>query len=428
VIKLRCEDFDELIYLFRDGEVDQSKKEEVQKHLSTCNRCKRKLALLESIEKKAKEIKVKEPSQEYWDTFSNRVRERLVARTEKSFSFKLKKVFENIFTFSPLKVKIAAGVISVIFVFIVGKLYMDYRGREIMPSKTTFEETKKLIPFSQKGSTSPSEVKEKAEPKELAIPQGEKIEKKGMILPPKEETKPMEALTSEAEGKGEKTPTQVELQKMIVPPEEKAQKEEKLTLPTKELEKAPASRITSKEESSIDVLESKDVTPSVRTPSTGAGAKEKGETLNMVIQPEHKVTDVEGVTSKETTKTEEGKTLSVALERAIETPGASNYYLLEGDKVLQMRVEDTLLQEHTLIRIIHRWNRYIEKNPKDSLTNEGYLQVAIGYYLLSKLTLDQSVISKGIKLLEKYEKQSTDPKIKEGLNKRLKELKALKRK
>jgi hypothetical protein len=423
---LRCEEFDELIYLFRDGELDQSKKEELKKHLLTCNRCKEKLALLESIEKRAKGIKIKEPSQEYWDTFSSRVRERILAQKEGAFSFKLKKVFEDIFTFSPLKIKIAAGVVSVVFVFIVGKLYMDYRGKEIMPSKIMTEETKKPTPYSEKGPTSPIELKEKAESKESAIPQGEETEKKGMILPPKEETKPMEDLTSEAERKGEKTPTQVGLQKMEVPPEEKAQKIEKPAPPAQELKKAPASKIMPEEETKIDVLKSKDITSAVRTSPTGAGAKVKGETLHMVIPPEYKVMDVEGVTSKETTKTVEGKTLSVTLERAVETPGVSNYYLLEGEKIPQMREEDTLLQKDTLINIIERWNRYIEENPKDSLANEGYLQVAIGYYLLSKLTLDQSVISKGIELLEKYEKQTTDQKIKEELNKKLKELKALK--
>jgi hypothetical protein len=104
VIKLRCEDFDELIYLLWDGRIDERKKEELEKHLSTCERCKEKLALLESIEKGAKGIKIKEPSQEYWDTFSSRVRERIIAQKEESFLFKFKKAFEGIFTFSPLKI------------------------------------------------------------------------------------------------------------------------------------------------------------------------------------------------------------------------------------------------------------------------------------------------------------------------------------
>jgi hypothetical protein len=54
--------------------------------------------------------------------------------------------------------------------------------------------------------------------------------------------------------------------------------------------------------------------------------------------------------------------------------------------------------------------------------------VAIGYYLLFKLTQNQSDILKGIELLEKYAKQVSDLKTKEELNNRVKQLKALKQK
>jgi len=417
---LRCEEFDELIYLLWDGPMDERKKEELEKHLSTCNRCKEKLALLESIEKRAKGTKIKEPSPEYWDTFSTRVRERIIAQEEKPFSFKLKKIFENIFTFSPLKIKIAAGVVSIIFVFIVGKLYVDYRGKEIVPILPRTESKEKpalYAPKPEKKIAPPVDLKDKAKAKEVVIPQEAKVGKKEAVVLPKEELKSEGVPALEPEGKGEKISTQAELHKIGVPPEEKVKKEEKPAPPTIKLEQAPASKIIPQEESEVPTAY-----------SAGAGAEEKGETLHMVVQPEHKVMDVEGVPLKETTKTVERKILSVALERAIEAPPTKNYYFLQGEEVLQIKEEDTLLHADTLKKIIESWNGYIEKNPKDSLTNQGYLQMAIGYYLLSKLTQDQSVLSKGIELLEKYEKQITDPKTKEELNKKLKELKALKEK
>ena len=418
---MRCEDFDELIYLFWDGRIDERKKEKLEKHLSTCNKCKEKLALLESIEKGAQGIKIKEPSQEYWDTFSSRVRERIIAQKEESFSFKLKKVFENLFIFSPLKIRIAAGLVSIVFVFIVGKLYMDYRGKEILPSKIKMEETKKPIPFFQKELTAPIELKEKTKPKETTIPQGEKIEKKGMILPSQEESRPMEALSSEVEEKGEKMPAQVELQKMEISSERKVQKEEKPVSSPKELEKAPPSKITPKEGPKMEMPKSEDKTTSARAIPTGAGEEK-------VTQPEEKGINVESIPQKETTKTTTTKPAPLPLSQAIETASVKNYYVLEGEKVLQVKEEDTLLQEDVLRGIIASWNRYLEKNPKDSLANEGYLQVAIGYYLLSKLTQDESILLRGIELLEKYEQQVTDPKTKEELNKKLKQLKALKEK
>ena len=408
---MRCEDFDELIYLFWDGRIDERKKAELEEHLSICHRCKEKLALLESIEGKAKQAKVKEPSEEYWDTFSNRVRERIIAQKEGSFSFRLKKVFETIFTFSPLKVKIAAGVVSIVFVFIVGKLYMDYRGKEIVPSKIMMEETKKPTP--------PADLKEMAKPKGIRIPQEGMVVKRDSVVLPKEELKSQQLPAPRVEGKGEKMPTQAELRKMEVPPESKAQKGEKSVPPAKLFEKPPASKIIPEEEPKIEVLKSKDKTASARAVPTGAGEEK-------VTPPEERGINVESIPQKETTKTTETETsYSEILEGTI---GFIKYYYLNHEKVPDLKYENPFLKENELRKIIDTWNKYIEKNPKDSLTNEEYIQVAIGYYLLSKLTKDQSLISKGIELLEKYEKQITDPKTKEELNKKLKELKALKEK
>ncbi len=366
---MRCEDFDELIYLFWDGRIDERKKEKLEKHLSTCNRCKEKLALLESIEKEAQGIKIKEPSQEYWDTFSSRVRERVIGQKEESLSFRLKKVFENVFTFSPLKIKVATGLVSVVLVFIVGKLYIDYRGKEIIPSKPSIESRGKPALY---------------------------------------------------------TP---EVTKEISPTDEKVKKEKKLAPLNKESEKALPPKTISKEKIEPEEvkLKGKEI-PLPETYSTGAGGEEKGKISQGVIQTERGAKDVEVVPSKETTKMTAAKPVPLALGQAIETASVGNYYVLEGNKMLQVKEEDTLLQEDVLRRIIESWNRYLEKNPKDSLANEGYLQVAIAYHLLSKLTQDQSFLLKGIELLEKYEKQVTDPKTKEELNSKLKELKALKEK
>ena len=409
---MRCEDFDELIYLFWDGRIDERKKEKLEKHLSTCKRCKEKLALLESIEKGAQRIKTKEPSQEYWDIFSSRVRERIVVQKEESFSFKIKKVFENLFTFSPLKIKIAAGLVSIVFVFIIGKLYMDYRGEEIMPSKIMMEETKKPTP--------PNDLKEMAKPKGIRVPQKGMVVKRDSMVLPKEELKSQQLPAPRVERKWENLENLGELRKMEVPPEAKAQKEEKSVPPAKLFEKPPASKIIPEEEPKIEVLKSKDKTTSARAIPTGAGEEK-------VTQPEEKGINVESIPQKEATKTTEAKPTS-ALESAIETLLVKNYYLLDGEKVPKVEEEDTLLQEDVLRKIIESWNRYLEKNPKDSLANEGYLQVAIGYYLLSKLTQDESILLRGIELLEKYEQQVTDSKTKQELNKKLRQLKALKEK
>jgi hypothetical protein len=405
VIKLRCEDFDELIYLFWDGRIDEGKKEKLEKHLSVCQRCKETLTFLESIERGAKEIKTKEPSQEYWDTFSSRVRERIVAQREESFSFKLKRVFENVFTFSPLKAKIAAGVVSIVFVFIVGKLYVDYRGREIIPNTKRVESKKKPAFHVPEVSDEISPLQEKAEAKRKLAPPDEF--KKDVAHPViiKEKT------TSGA------------------PPGEKMKKKEGVAPPLSTIEKAEAPQVISKEKvtgEGIELKEEQALSPAASV--VGAGAEEERKMIEEIAKPEQKAQDQESVSLKAMTTTADRRLSHLAMDSSTEAALAKGYYVVDGKQVLKVEEEDTLLQEDTLRTIIESWNRYIEKNPKDSLANEGYLQVAIGYYLLSKLTQDESDLSTGIELLEKYEKQVTDPKTKEELDKKLKLLKALKKK
>lgn len=395
---MRCEDFDELIYLFWDGRIDQRKKEELEKHLSTCKRCKEKLTLLESIEKGAKGIKIKEPSEEYWDTFSSRVRERIIAQKEASFSFKLKKVFESIFAFSPLKMKVAAGVVSIVLVFIVGKLYLHYQGKEIIPSRPKIESTKKpasYVPELKK------EVTPSVEPPITALKEEDSDIRKGA-----------------ARALGEIKDAR----------EEKVKKKEKVPPSPGELEKAVAPQIIPEEKTPPEVVESKEEILSPETHMTGAGAEEKGRMLEEAAPPEQKIKDIEEVPLEGVPKAAARKLSTSALDHTMKTPSVRNYYAIEDEKILRVEEEDTLLQEDVLRKTIESWNRYIEKNPKDSLANEGYLQVAIGYYLLSKFTQDESDLLEGIELLKKYEKQVTDPKIKEELNKKLKQLKALKEK
>ena len=402
---MRCEDFDELIHLFWDGRIDERKKEELEEHLLACKRCKEKLALLESIEKRAKEIKTKEPSQEYWDTFSNRVRERIIARKEHSFSFKLKKVFESIFTFSPLKIKVAAGVVSIVLVFIVGKLYVDYRGKEIVPTKSRMDSTKKPALFPPEAT------------KEISPPEG-KVKREKTLAPSPDELEG--AITPQVTPKEKTTP--------VTPLEEQVGKKDEVTPAPKELEGDVARQIISKEKTTPEVVESKEGIMLPETYTTGAGVEEKGRALEGAIPPEHKAKDIEEFSLEGKTKAAARKLSTSALDHTMKTPSVRNYYAIEDEKILKVEEEDTLLQEDVLRKTIESWNRYIEKNPKDSLANEGYLQVAIGYYLLSKLTKDESDLSKGIELLEKYEKQAVEPKTKEELNKKLKQLKALKEK
>ncbi len=404
MVKLRCEDSDELIYLFRDGRIGEEEKKKLEKHLSSCKRCRQKLAVLESIEKRAKRIRIEEPSQEYWDTFSSRVRERIVAQKEESFSLKLKKVFESIFTFSPLKIKVAAGVISVVLVFMVGKLYVDYRGDEMVPTKQPKEITR--IPDLR----APQAAKEIAPPEEKA----KKPEKPTVA---RDEVK--KGVSPGITGEGKPAPA--------APLEQEIEKKKELPPSENELEKAQAARGVPKGKTLTETVELEEI-PLSEAQVIGAGAEETGELSEETVPPEHKPKDMGEIQLEGITKTAAKQPSQLDFGRAVETDSVMEYYAIDDKRLPKIAEEDTFLQEDVLRKTVESWATYIEHNPGDSLANQGYLQVAIGYYLLVRLTKEQSDLSEGIKLLEKYEKQVTDPKAKEELSQKLQELKALKEK
>ncbi|HEX7402031.1 MAG TPA: zf-HC2 domain-containing protein, partial [candidate division Zixibacteria bacterium] len=187
---MSCKKYEKWVNLFWDRRLSQSQEEEFKKHLLECKTCQEKLSFLESVEGKAKEIRAKEPSKEYWDTFSSRVREKIAASKEESTAFGWKKALVNVF--SPWKIRIATAVVSILLVFIIGKLYVDYRGKTIVP-KTPVPSAVKEAPLSitetEKGEISlPAESKDKisvpSEQPKKALPVVSSDQEKGKVTSP----------------------------------------------------------------------------------------------------------------------------------------------------------------------------------------------------------------------------------------------------
>jgi hypothetical protein len=401
---LRCEKFDKLIYLFLDGRLNQSEEEKLKEHLSQCERCQKKLTLLESVEGRAKKIGIEGPSQQYWDNFANRVRKKILVRKERSPVVRLRKTLENIFTFSHLKVKVAAGVISVVLVFIIGKLYIDYRGQEILPSKT-------VVKTEEQPQLDIKETEKKEGIKRIESASGK----------PDQEMKP-----SHVEEAKEKT----------IPPEKPVDKDEDLLkkkevpTPTKIAEEKPVpvyapplpiEALTETEKPSEQSI----ISPEKKR--AGAGAeKEAEETLvQEKAGPERGIRKTEK--PSEVRKLQEILATQVGFVRNAGTLRVSGYFV-NGDSIPVIREADTLIQVDTLNRVIKVWRAYIEKNPTDSLSKEGYLQIATAYYLLAKLSQDTTVISEGSKIIQEYLDQIQDPAIKNKLNDTLEKIKALRKK
>ena len=392
--KLSCERFDKLISLFLDGRLDQDKERELKEHLSECERCAKKLALLESVEGRARKIEAKEPPQEYWDNFASRVRGKIIEREEKSFAFGLKKALQSIFSFSPLKIKVAAGLVSVVLVFIIGKLYVDYRGEEIFPSKT---------------------VVQKERPPQLDITKIEK--KKG--FPIEDGRRGIESISEKPEMKKE-PPTAVQreekttLPKKVGGEKEVLPKEDKAPVQPKVSEETPAPAYITDLSTGVPPATEKPpeliVSPKADQAGAGVEKKDEGPQETKIQVQEEKVSEEKELSRKR----EAGKLTPKDVSLPSPTTGFRPY-----------SADDTLTQVNELRRTIQVWKAYIEENPTDSLTNQGYLQVAMSYYLLAKLSQDTTVISEGSKVIEEYLDQIEDRKVKEELGGKLKKIKAL---
>jgi len=400
---LRCERFDKLIYLFLDGKLNQGKERELKEHLSECERCGKRLAFLESVEGKAKGIKAKEPPQEYWDTFSSRVREKIVAQQEKAPAFSLKNALESVFSFSPLKIRVAAGVISVVLVFIIGKLYVDYRGREIVPSKEVIQTKKSpqldIMEMEREEEFPIEEARKKVKPSheksEIGKQPATAVQQEGKALPPKRAGDEKEALLREKK----------------IPPRPEVVEEKAVPAYAPALEAQTPEEIETPSERQLIPPESK---------PTGAGMEEGVEEkeVRKVAAPKEKAQKGEETVSKDVT---------VLTKPALRVSLAMDHYLVNEKTVPKIEEADTLMQADELRRTIQVWKAYIQENPSDSLTNQGYLQVAIGYYLLAKLSQDTTVISEGSKLMDEYVDQIEDRKVKEELSGKLKKIKALRK-
>jgi hypothetical protein len=402
---LSCDRFDKLINLFLDKRLTRNEEQELKEHLAQCQECKEKLSSLQRIEENAKRIEAQEPPEEYWNTFSARVREKIIIQQEKSPAFGWKRFLDSVFSFSPLKIKVAAGVISVLFVFIIGKLYMDYRGSEILPWEKTakLQEQPKSVVRDMKSEEefAPAISKEGAEsvPEEIEATKEETVDRKGGIVPPKKEDK-------------EKTITPKS--KETHPP---AVTEEKIASAS-----APEVAIPAPTEA-----EAEDRIAFTESKPTGAGvdqeAKKKREMKADILKP----------TSLKDHDSLKVKKLEVPFEAQLGLVGEQSLlqtetYDLKGNSIPKLGEADTTVPADTLKKVIQDWKTFIQENPADSLSDEGYLQVATAYYLLIRTSQDTTYISEGSQIITQYLEKTKDPSVEAALKDRLGKIQVLRQK
>ena len=389
---------DKWVYLFWDERLDPSQSEEFKKHLVKCGECQKKLAFLESMEGKAKEIHAKELPQEYWDSFSSRIRERIISQKESAPVSGLKKFLENIFVISPWKIRAAAGVVSIVLVFIIGKLYMDYRGKEIVPSGSVSrgvkEQPLRTIEIEKKETTPKGETQGKTKTP---------VDKTKRIPESVVADRVMEKSTAR-EIKASQKPTLLKEQE-IPPPPSPAPQAEAIT-PDAAKQEVPKE------------------TPTV----AGAGGEKKIERRNVETISSRVETIRKGTKIQDTLATEKGiisKDYGYVTKPSYLHAPSADVIPLQEKSIPRIKDTDTLMQADELKNIIQTWKDHFKDNPADSVNNLGYLQVATAYLLLGRLSTDSTVINQGSYLIEEYMKRTKDPAIKDQLSDKLEKVKAL---
>jgi hypothetical protein len=410
---LKCERFDKLIHLFLDGRLEKDEESELREHLTTCEECARKLALLRSMEAAAKKISAEEPPKEYWDTFSGRVGERIVQRAERSFGFGLKEALQGIFSFSPLKIKVATGLISVVLVFIVGKLYVDYRGQEMIPGRA-------IIQTEEQPHLDVTKVEEKGEISEAEYRDG--------AAPPPEEPKREKKAVDVEEARKKAPPPTVRVVEEEKPTEELGA----LTAPEAAEERGvPTSTPGVTDQAVVEAqIPSKHPVRSPEAEQTGAGAREEiGRVREEASTAEkEKIAESSDILAKGDADRPVKSSVDLPAPTSFRPYVPNDVYQLNEVTVPRMRDGDTLRSVDQLKKAIQVWKAYIDQNPDDSLANEGLLQMATAYYLLAKLSQDTTVISEGANLIKGYLDQAAQPEFREELSHILKKISALKEK
>ncbi len=415
---MRCKKYEKWVNLFWDKKLSQSQEEEFKKHLSECKTCRDKLSFLESVEGKAKEIRAGEPSKEYWDTFSSRVREKIAASQGESTVYGWKKALTGVF--SPWKIKVATAVVSIALVFIIGKLYLDHRGKAIIPKAPVTSEVKEAplsITETEKGEISfPTESQRK-----IATP----VEQPKKTLPIVGADREKGKVPSPV-GEGTEKQTELKEQKVIVA--DKVPRQKAISIPSPVAEEKPQAQIAKPQAEGMPIQINEQEMPAETAPAAVAG---KG--LDTAKTREVKTLPREENVPKVATIAEKirGEKPTTLLKLSSVDNSTSSYKLTIHDKgideamIPQISETDTLIQSDELSNIIQIWKDHFKDNPSDSLNEQGYLQVATAYILLNRLSPDTTMVNQGSYLIEEYRNRTKDPAIKEQLSDKLRKMKTL---
>jgi hypothetical protein len=417
VTDVKCEKYHKAISLYLDGRLDEAGERELRDHVWHCPRCAKMLAALESGEKSARATEATEPKPSYWDTFSSRVMEKIDAREEAPAGFGLKRLMGMIVPTPGHRLRVAAGLVSLAVVIAVGVLYVEHRGERVLPPGVS-------LPVERE---KPGE-----EAREVAGVEQPARATEGVVEPKKTEDAARTLETGAAPRKIQTETARATGKKAAAPPSPPSQANELVPAETKgkDEEKAPAVY--------TEAVKSAEKTNEKTTESSTETSAEKPAVTQRPTQAL--------AVGERTVEEQKGHPLAEARTRAELAP-PMRFYVVDGTRLQRITDTDTLVGIDELRTLIATWKNYIEKNPTDgsaprqegaqtllnaspgntrvrtdSLTNEGYRQVASAYCLLARQSRNADVVSEGARTIKTYLDRAEDPAVKEFLAAKLEEL------
>ena len=358
--------------LYLDGELSQKKRDKLERHLQICESCAERLEELKELEALAAGEKAPQVSEAYWETFSARVRNKLLLREKESGADSFWKKLKGAFRISPFRLKLAGAVATILIAAWIGRLYIDFR---------------------------PASLERQLPSQNLNLPQ--------KAAAPAETTQ-IPSVSFEAEKDQAKSKESV-----------KIEADQSLSSQTVLPAALPESRTPSFEEKSTD-----EASPVELPTGVVAASKpviEKGETANLRRIPTKDIEVLPVKTIDELLAVQEGFSTAQA---NLSTDTAGKLYVRAGTAPV---LKDTLSAVSTLRKQIEEQEKLLLSWLGDSLQERIFQDLAQNYLNLCLLTKDKKDIEAGQKRIQDVQKQYLYPSTRISLNKISEKLRALER-
>jgi hypothetical protein len=332
--------------------------------------------MLESAQSAARSSAPGEPGPAYWENFSNRVMQRIGAKSESPVMSRWDKLAAKFVPARGRRLGVAAGLASIALAIAVGALFIERQAERAIP------------PIAR----APAES--------LEAP---KIAAKELPTPPLQE----ERVEGSAAGKREALPAAGD-ERVKATKETGAQ--DFATAPTPVRENRVVEKQT--ESASEDkVVAQKNTDRDDEAPSAGSPPGATGTAGTESIAGDRQV---QAQSSKM-------KTNHLAIQSTVaRSPEGS--FQIGGAVVQKISDEDSLVSDDSLRAVISAWQTQMKADPTDSLANEGYRQIAIAYGLLARRPGNEAAAAEGARVIRAFLDRAEDPLIKEFLAAKLVEI------